>query len=145
MQMLNNNHSLKKFWWKTLTRSWRKPIHTLVVNLPMSNSTTLPKNNPPKRLRHTPRDNKPRTRAKESPLKWEQVMLCLNEGKTSSIYMIQWPLIYKIGQQIADKANITVFNHLSLLHAKMPKYGLIMRRQTPKGRRWPCLRIIMIH
>ena len=36
-------------------------------------------------------------------------------------------------------------NHLSLLHAKMPKYELIMGRQAPKGRRWPCLGIIIIH
>ena len=43
-------------------------IQILVVNLPMSNSTTLPKNNPSKKLRHTPRDNKPRTRAKKVSL-----------------------------------------------------------------------------
>jgi hypothetical protein len=40
-------------------------IHTLVVNLPIAYSTTSPRNNSSKRLRHTSKREKSKTRAKE--------------------------------------------------------------------------------
>jgi hypothetical protein len=46
----------------------------------------LPKNNPPKRLRHTPRDKNPRTRAKNDFSKGEQVMLLKREENVLYLY-----------------------------------------------------------
>jgi hypothetical protein len=46
------------------------------------------KDNPPSVAPHSKRPKISKTRAKEVTLTREQVMLCSNEGKTSSIYMI---------------------------------------------------------
>jgi hypothetical protein len=54
-QQLFNQEALMKNTYKIMKITL---IHTLVVNLPIAYSTTLPRNNSSKRLRYTPRDKK---------------------------------------------------------------------------------------
>jgi hypothetical protein len=49
-QQLFTQEALMKNTYKIMKK---KPIHTLVVNLPIAYSTTSPRNNSSKRLRHT--------------------------------------------------------------------------------------------
>jgi hypothetical protein len=66
----------------------KKHNHTLVVNLPMINSTICQKIILQEVAPHSKKARKTKTRAKEVTLTREQVVLCPNEGKTSSLYII---------------------------------------------------------
>jgi hypothetical protein len=62
---LFNQEALKQNTYKIM----KKPIHTLVVNLPIAYSTTSPRNNTFKSCATPPRDKNPRQELKKTSLK----------------------------------------------------------------------------
>jgi hypothetical protein len=83
-QQLFNQEALMKNTYKIM----KKPIHTLVVNLPIAYSTTSPRNNSSKRLRHTSKRQKSKTRAK-SDLSNES-KLCYDQKREKHPLFIQY-------------------------------------------------------
>ena len=97
VRILNYNHSIKKFCMrKTLTNQWWAYQTLVVTTSNDKNTICMPKIILPS-VAPQLQGPKSRQKTKSITLPREQVMLCLKWGSTSSIYIIQMTLNYKIG------------------------------------------------